>query len=203
VPVVTPWVLLAVPSYVIGSFPTAQIVGRRFGADVTNQGSGNPGASNTFRVAGKKAGVIVFVVDICKGLVPTVAGLLVSGRPVAMVCGVAAVAGHTLPVTRRFRGGKGVATAGGLGFGLYPLHSTALIVLWFVVAKLTHKASIASLFVVVGLPVAVAVTGHRAWETICISVLGVFIVFRHKDNLKRLMAHSEASLNKRPKSTDS
>ena len=183
-----------VPAYALGTFPTAQIVASRAGVDVMASGSKNPGASNTFRTAGRKAGTIVFVVDIFKGVAPTLAGLVAGGRSLAMACGVAAFVGHTLPIQRRFRGGKGVATAGGLAFGLYPLVALALILLWLGLTKVTRKASIGSLAIVVLLPIGVAITGHRAWETTTIVVLSVVVIARHKDNIKRLMSRSERDI---------
>ena len=169
----------------------------RAGVDVTNVGSKNPGASNTFRTAGRKAGAIVFVLDILKGVIPSVVGLATVSRPLGMACGIAAFLGHIFPVQRRFKGGKGVATAGGLAFGLYPLVATVLILVWFVVVKVTHKASIGSLLIVVLLPVGVGLTHHRAWETTCIAGLSVVVMARHAQNIKRLLKGTERDIARR------
>ena len=113
-------VVFVVAAYVIGMFPTAQIVGRKVGLDPTRAGSRNPGASNVYRLVGRKAGVIVGVIDMLKGAIPAGFALLVAGRPEAHAVWVAAVAGHVWPATRGFRGGKGVATAGGAGLVINP-----------------------------------------------------------------------------------
>ncbi len=191
---VTPWLALLVPAYVVGTFPTAQIMTRRAGIDVMTAGSGNPGASNTFRTAGRKAGTVVLVVDILKGVLPTIAGLIAAGRPLAMVCGIAAFVGHSWPVQRHLKGGKGVATAGGLAFGLYPFVAVGLIILWVVLTKITHKASIGSLAIVTLLPVGVAITHHRAWETTAIVALSVIVIARHTENIKRLVSRTERNI---------
>ena len=129
-----------VAAYLIGTFPTAQlVVARPAGRQTTppREGSGNPGASNVYRIAGKRAGVAVGVIDALKGAVPVGdrAGRW-PGRPEAHAVWVAAVAGHVWPVTRRFRGGKGVATAGGGGLVISPLIGLACGVLFFAVVKL-------------------------------------------------------------------
>src|SRR5207249_3926010 len=113
--------LLAVPAYFLGTFPAAQVVSQRAGRDPTREGSRNPGASNVYRLAGRRAGLAVFAGDLAKGLVAAGVGLAVGGRPLGMLCGAAAVLGHVFPVTRGFRGGRGVATAGGLALVLFPL----------------------------------------------------------------------------------
>src|SRR5690349_18914145 len=107
---VVAWIVVAVGAYAAGTFPTAQLVGRRLGRDPTREGSGNPGATNVYRTAGRRAGLMVALGDVAKGAVPTAVGYLVDGRPLATVAWAAAVAGHVAPVTRRLRGGKGVAT---------------------------------------------------------------------------------------------
>ena len=112
--------LLVVPAYLLGTFPTAIVVGRRVGRDPTAEGSGNPGASNTFRTMGRRAGATVLVGDVAKGALAAALGLLSGNRAVGVAGGLAAVLGHVAPATRRFRGGKGVATGRGHGGGPHP-----------------------------------------------------------------------------------
>src|SRR4051794_41765478 len=104
----------------MGTFPSAILVARRRGVDPTATGSGNPGASNVYRTAGKRAGLIVALADLAKGAIPAGVGWAAAGRPVGFACWIAAVLGHVFPATRRFRGGKGVATASGGGGGVLP-----------------------------------------------------------------------------------
>src|SRR4051794_404859 len=109
-----PAVVLVALAYFAGTFPTAALATRRTGHDPAQEGSGNPGASNVYRLAGRRAGAIVFGGDLLKGALAALAGLAAGGRALGLACGIAAVIGHIFPVTRRFRGGKGVATAAGM-----------------------------------------------------------------------------------------
>src|SRR3954447_3355265 len=102
--------LLVPLAYLLGTFPSAGLVARGRGVDVTAEGSGNPGASNTFRLLGWKAGAVVFALDFAKGALAAGVGIVVDGHLGAFVLGGAAIIGHTLPITRRFKGGRGVAT---------------------------------------------------------------------------------------------
>src|SRR5262245_36883985 len=110
--------LLVPVAWLLGTFPSAQLVARAKGIDVTAEGSGNPGASNVMRLIGWKAGLLVLVVDFSKGALAAGVGLAVGGRPGAFVLGIAAIVGHTFPLWRK--GGKGIATAGGALVVLYP-----------------------------------------------------------------------------------
>jgi glycerol-3-phosphate acyltransferase PlsY len=186
--------IVVVASYLAGTFPTAVLVGRRLGFDVTAAGSGNPGASNAFRVGGRRAGALVFAGDLLKGAVPTAIGLLLGGRPLGVAAGIAAVVGHIAPVTRGFRGGKGVATAAGMGIVLYPLLAPLLALVWFLVARFTGKAALASLITVIAFVASVVVIGAPAWEVLAIAAVAVLIVLRHRANLARLIRGDEQSL---------
>jgi len=184
------WLLL-VPAYLLGTFPNAAIVARSRGIEIQQVGSGNPGASNIARVMGTKWGVVVFILDGLKGAIPALAGLLLDNRAAAYAMLAAAVLGHMFPITRRFRGGKGVATMGGGAFAMQPVVSLALTALWVVVRKLTGKASIASLTIMIGLPVAVAVRGAPGWEVATLIACNTLVLVRHVDNIKRLLAGRE------------
>src|SRR6478672_465384 len=132
--------LLIPVAWLLGTFPSAQIVARAHGRDILQEGSGNPGASNVGRLLGWKAGALVLLLDFAKGAIAAGVGLAIGGRPGAFVLGVAAVVGHTLPLYRK--GGKGVAAAGGALVVLYPFIVVGLAVVWFVVARVLHKASL-------------------------------------------------------------
>ena len=185
------WIVVTVGAYGVGTFPTAQIVGRRLGRDPTREGSGNPGATNVYRTAGRRAGLLVGAVDVLKGAAPTGVGYLVDGRPLATVAWIAAVAGHVLPVTRRLRGGKGVATAAGGAAVLHPLVALALGVVFAVVARVSRRASLGSLAIALLLPVGVAIAGRPAWEVVAAAALGALVLVRHGANLRRLLAGTE------------
>jgi len=192
-------VLLLVPlAYLLGTFPTAALVARATGHDVMAEGSGNPGASNVYRLAGWKAGLIVFVGDFAKGAIPSAAGLLLAGHLGAYVLGVAAVVGHVLPVVSRFRGGRGVATAAGVLAVIYPLIALGLAIVWFVIARGLGKASVASLVVTIAFPVLVAATGNSWGDVVVTSVLALVILARHLPNLRRLVRGEEPGLGQDP-----
>lgn len=184
------WGLLPV-AYLLGTFPSAVMVARSKGVDITTAGSGNPGASNVARVMGTWWGIAVFALDAAKGAIPAAAGLLLDSRPGAYALVAAAVLGHMYPATRRFHGGKGVATAGGAMLVLHPLVSLVLLVGWVAVRKLSGKASLASLLVAAVLPVGIAVAGSPGWELAATIALALVVMLRHLDNIKRLAGRRE------------
>lgn len=183
--------LLVPVAYLLGTFPSAEVVARRRGVDIRAEGSGNPGASNALRLLGWKAFAVVFALDAGKGALSALAGLLVEGRAGALVLGVAAIVGHMLPVTRRFKGGRGVATGAGVLLVLYPLLVVGSLVLWLVLVRVTHKASLASIVVAVAVPVAAALTGVTWWEVVVLAAVAVLVVGRHASNLRRLVRGEE------------
>lgn len=188
--------MLVVPAYLLGTFPTAILVGRRRGSDPTAEGSGNPGASNTMRNLGRRAGATVLVGDLGKGVVAAAAGLATGSRGAGVACGLAAVVGHVFPVLRGFRGGKGVATAAGMVAVLLPVVSLGLAVLWVAVARLSGVASLASLAVAGAAPVAAAATGRPAGEVAAFAACAALVVLRHRENIARLRRGEERSLRR-------
>jgi len=192
-------VMALVPvAYLLGTFPSAGMVARAGGHDVLLEGSGNPGASNVVRLMGWRAGLVVMVLDFAKGALAAAAGLGLWGRGGAWVLGVAAVLGHVWPATRRFRGGKGVATAGGALVVLYPWVVAVLAVEWLVVARVLRRASVASLVAVVAFPVIVGVVGYPWPEVAALSALALLVVARHGANLRRLIHGDEPTLRTPP-----
>jgi acyl phosphate:glycerol-3-phosphate acyltransferase len=196
-----PGVLFLVPlSYLLGSFPTAALVARATGHDILREGSGNPGASNVYRLAGWKAGLIAFVGDFAKGAVPSAVGLVLDGHRGAYLLGFAAVVGHVLPVMFRFRGGRGVATAGGTLAVIFPLITLGLAVIWFVIARGLRKASVGSIVVTVAFPVLVALTGNEWGDVVITAALALVVLSRHVPNLRRLFRGEEPGLGGDPPS---
>lgn len=189
---------VTVAAYLLGTFPSAIIVARASNVDITSHGSGNPGASNVARTLGWKKGVVVYVLDALKAVVAVVIGRAVAGDAGGYWCAAAAIVGHVFPVTRGFKGGKGVATGSGSIVVLQPTIAAVLGPLWFVLSKTTRKASIASLVVTIGLPVAMGIVGTPAWEILAMAGLALLVVVRHLPNLRRLKSRTEHSLDKRP-----
>jgi acyl phosphate:glycerol-3-phosphate acyltransferase len=180
---------LAPVAWLLGTFPSALLVARAHGRDVTREGSGNPGATNVTRLMGWRAGALVLLCDFAKGAIAAGAGLVVGGRPGAYVLGVAAILGHTFPLYRK--GGKGVATAAGVLVVLYPLIVVVLAPVWIVCARVLHKASFASLVVTVAFPLVALLMGYAWWELAVLGALAVLVIVRHAANIRRLLRHQE------------
>ena len=187
-------VALVVLAYELGTFPTGMLVAQKQGHDLLDEGSGNPGASNVYRVAGFKAGAVVLIGDLVKGVLAASGGLLVGDRELALVCGLAVVIGHCFPVQRWGRGGKGVAAAGGMALVLFPIMIAALGVLWFLIARVLNKASRGSLGVVVASPIGVAAMQRPGTEVALVSAVCVLVIARHHSNIRRLLKGEESSL---------
>ena len=190
-------------SYFLGTFPSALIVAKRGGVDVTAEGSGNPGTSNVVRLLGWKYGLVVFVADVLKGSASVgiayylthTYGDNLNVSYLAYACAYAAVLGHTFPVTRGFRGGKGVATGGGTMFVLYPVMSAVLCTSWFVIRKLSGKSAVASLVITIAVPVYVIATvgfgQPQSWQIAAVLGLVGLIIIRHMPNIRRMRKHEE------------
>ncbi len=188
--------LLVLPAYLLGTFPTAALVGRRLGRDLTTEGSGNPGASNAYRTLGRRAGAAVLLGDLAKGVLAAAGGLATGNRAVGVACGLAAVVGHVVPVTRGGRGGKGVATGAGMALVLLPGPAVVLAALWLVAVRVAGAASAGSLVVALGLPAGAALAGRPAGEVVAFAAGGLLVVARHRENLGRLRRGEERSLSR-------
>jgi glycerol-3-phosphate acyltransferase PlsY len=138
---------------------------------------------------------VVFALDFAKGAIAALVGLALAGHAGAYVLGAAAIVGHALPVTRRFKGGRGVATGAGVVFVVFPLVTVGAAVVWFLVVWLTHKASVASLTVIVLFPIVVALTGSSVTDVVVLACLAVLVIARHLSNLRRLLRGEELGLD--------
>jgi acyl phosphate:glycerol-3-phosphate acyltransferase len=172
------------------------LVARSKGVDITAVGSGNPGASNVGRVLGRWWGVFVFALDALKGAIPASVGLALDDRKATYVFVTAAVLGHMFPATRRFVGGKGVATLGGAMLVLQIIVSLVLLAVWLVVRKVSGKASLASIAIAAGLPIGVGAKGAPGWEVAALVVLAALVMMRHIDNIRRLIGGRELAADK-------
>jgi glycerol-3-phosphate acyltransferase PlsY len=190
-----PELLVVVAGYLLGTFPTAALVGKLSGVDPTTAGSGNPGATNVYRTAGRGAGAAVLLVDLAKGALAAGLGLAVGDHTLAVVAGAAAVLGHVLPIGRP--GGKGVATAAGMAAVCYPGLSLILGGVFMIVVALTRRASVGSLVLAALLPLGVALGGHDAVEVLVTAGVSVVVIARHHENIRRLLRHEEAPLRPR------
>ncbi|MGY2292331.1 glycerol-3-phosphate 1-O-acyltransferase PlsY [Pseudomonas sp. SDO528_S397] len=183
--------LLAIFAYLLGSLSFAILLSRLTGnPDPRMSGSGNAGATNMLRLAGKKLAVLTLFGDVCKGLLPvliaTACGLSLQQQAWIGVC---AVLGHLFPLYFRFRGGKGVATAAGMLLGIYPPAALLAILAWLLTFYLTRTSSLAAL---IATPLTLPLL---AWQEpaalVPMSVLTLLIVWRHRGNLRDLFAGRE------------
>jgi len=192
-------------SYLIGSLPTAYIAGRfTRGIDIRKYGSGNIGATNVFRVLGKTPGIIVLIIDIFKGVVAIaiIPGIFGLHEVMAYVlAGLAVVSGHNWTVFLQFKGGKGMATSLGVLIGL-TIQIAAIrpvlllsVAIWSIVFLLSGYVSLASLVSAVCLPVLMVVLTASFELTFLGIIFSVFIVLRHRANIKRLLAKEEHRFN--------
>lgn len=184
-------------SYLIGSIPTAYIFGKWLkNIDIRKHGSGNVGATNVFRVLGKEAGIAVLSLDILKGVlavavIADICGLTISWQRI--VLGVCVVAGHNWTVFLRFKGGKGIATSLGVLIGLTARIVSirpvlvATLVVWTISFLATTIVSIASILAAITLPISMVVTNQSLDLILLGVVFCVFVVLRHRTNIKRIL----------------
>jgi acyl phosphate:glycerol-3-phosphate acyltransferase len=189
------WAALLPLAYLLGTFPSAVLVARANGIDIHSVGSGNPGASNVTRMLGWRKGIWVFALDAAKGALAAGVGLATGERPGGYALGAAAIIGHVFPIWTRFKGGKGVATGGGVVAVLSPITFLTVVPIWFLVSRLTHKASLASIVAVVYIPIGVAFEQRSWWEVGAIIVLCALVMARHLGNIKRLLTRREHVLS--------
>jgi len=193
-------------AYLLGSVPCGWVVMKVYrNLDVRKFGSGNIGAANVFRAGGPGAFAATVALDALKGFIPVVLGIAVGVQnEIALAAiGLAAVIGHTWPLYLRFRGGKGVATSGGVLLALAPVALVIAVLCWFLTVRLTHLASLSSLVAVgVGFSslVALHLAGWQLWRPVgwSVVILGValtgLILYRHRSNIERLASGRELKI---------
>lgn len=188
--------LLVVFAYFLGSIPVGVMLGRLKGVDPRKTGSGNIGATNVMRAAGKKLGVVTLILDAAKGFVPVALATLL-GVPLCVVAlvGLVAFLGHVFPVFLRFKGGKGVATALGVYLAISPVTILAAFVVFVIVAAIWRYVSLASMIGATVVPIGLYLIG-APWSFVVMAVLITLVVIvRHKDNITRLVKGTESKLS--------
>lgn len=197
------WGIIA---YVIGSIPSSIWIGKSyFGKDVRDFGSGNAGATNTFRVLGKRAGIIVLLLDILKGV--TAASLILYMPSVSqgtdqyvnlqLLFGILAVVGHIFPVFENFNGGKGIATLFGMLIGIHYILAVACVALFIIVLLLTRYVSLSSILATISFPILTIYIFNRD-EPLFIAfgiAAALMVVITHKKNIVRLLNGEETKAN--------
>jgi acyl phosphate:glycerol-3-phosphate acyltransferase len=187
-------VLVVLGGYLLGSMPFGYwVVLLVKGEDIRKVGSGNIGASNVWRTYGRWLGIPIVLLDVAKGFVPALVGSLLVGELTAVLAGGAAMLGHWRPLFLRFqKGGKTVATGGGVFLGAAPLLGLLGVVVWVVVFLLSRYASLASIVAALSLPILAVVLGEP-WPIIVFGVIAaVGVVLLHRANIGRLRAGTES-----------
>ena len=184
---------IVVLGYVLGSCPWGYWLVRVFrGEDVRRVGSGGIGASNVFRAYGRRLGFPVILLDVVKGFVPAFIGVQAVSPLCGIVAGAAAMAGHYRPLFLGFqKGGKMVATAGGVFFGVAVLVALGAVVVWLLAFAVTRYTSVASIVSALSLPVWAAVLGYPPAVIVLGCVSAAAVVFLHRSNLRRLRSGTE------------
>jgi acyl phosphate:glycerol-3-phosphate acyltransferase len=203
------WILAGtLVSYLTGSIPTAYIFGRALkGIDIRSHGSGNIGATNALRVLGKGPGLIVLCLDILKGLLPVllIGGFIlkrstVSPELILIPLGVGCICGHIWTIFLNFNGGKGIATTLGvlIGFAFRINGLNAVLVMlvltWLLFFMLTRMVSLASIVGALSLPFYLVLSGQSRILLLTGIVLSLFTIYRHKENVRRILRGTEKKL---------
>ncbi|AJD91127.1 hypothetical protein JMA_18100 [Jeotgalibacillus malaysiensis] len=187
--------IIFIIAYILGSIPSGLWVGKAFyKKDIRNFGSGNLGATNTFRTLGKKAGIVVTVIDILKGTAATLLPLLFGLPDLMLLAGVLAVVGHIFPVFAGFKGGKAVATSSGVVLGYEPILFVLVVLVFLIVLKLSKYVSLSSMAAALFGILYCLIFTDDLFLTIIIGVMSVFIVVRHKDNIARIKNKTEPKI---------
>lgn len=188
------FVLFAIIAYLLGSIPSALLVGKiAFNKDIREHGSGNLGATNAFRVLGMKAGIIVTLSDILKGTAATVIPILFDASVHPLIIGLFAVIGHTYPIFAKFKGGKAVATSAGIILGSFPLLFVIMITTFLLSLYLSKYVSLSSI-ITGAVTILISLFYKDIVLIIIISLLTLFVIYRHKENLKRIKNGTEPKI---------
>jgi glycerol-3-phosphate acyltransferase PlsY len=195
--------LAALAAYLVGSLSFAVIVSRLMGLkDPRSYGSGNPGATNVLRSGSKAAAILTLLLDALKGYVPVALAVHFGPRyglgtgTVALVA-LGAFLGHLWPVFFRFKGGKGVATAGGALLGIDPLLGAATLATWLIIAAFFRYSSVASLVAAAFAPFWQLLTEGFGPIALALLVMGLLLVWRHSGNIRKLLAGKESRIGQK------
>ncbi|MFG6432231.1 glycerol-3-phosphate 1-O-acyltransferase PlsY [Roseateles sp. LYH14W] len=195
--------LAALAGYLVGSLSFAVIVSRAMGlSDPRSYGSGNPGATNVLRSGNKAAAILTLVFDALKGYLSVLAVVIWGprfglGEGTAALVGLAAFLGHLWPVFFRFQGGKGVATAAGVIFGLNPLLGVATLATWLIIAGFSRYSSLAAIVSAAFAPMYQLFIWEAGPTALALIIMGLLLVWRHMANINKLFAGTESKIGQK------
>jgi glycerol-3-phosphate acyltransferase PlsY len=204
-------------AYLLGSIPFGVLIAKAYGKDLRTIGSGNIGATNVARALGKKWAYICFALDVLKGMIPMLITMPLATSKSAqgdefilhllwLAVGCAAIIGHIFPIYLKFKGGKGVSTSFGVALGLWPYYSICALIaitIWIAVVLIWRYVSLASIAASITFPLALilAIAIKPNWEfatlwplVIAATVIPLMVIFRHRENIKRLLAGTESKI---------
>jgi len=191
-------IVYIVAAYLLGSIPVGLVLARLKGQDPRKVGSGNIGATNVMRAAGKTLGIITLLGDILKGFIPTGLAILYGLSPVFVVSiGLAAFLGHLFPVWLRFKGGKGVATAAGVLFALDWRVGIAVLLVWITVVMVSRYSSLGALTASLFAPVAVYFLLGAGPLLPATCVMCAMLIWRHEGNIRKLLHGTESRIGEK------
>ncbi len=188
-------IALLVLSYFLGAIPFSYVVGKwSRGINILEHGSGNAGATNTLRVLGIRLGIVVLVSDFGKGVLAAYIGYLGGGPEFAAWTSLVAILGHTFSVFIHFRGGKGVATAGGALLFLAPDVFMMAFVLWFSIVLLSKYVSLASIAAAIAVIFLSFLFVEDVYVRVLLVIFASYVLYKHNDNIKRLLNGTEKKI---------
>ncbi|MFZ5639728.1 MAG: glycerol-3-phosphate 1-O-acyltransferase PlsY [Bacillota bacterium] len=185
-------------SYLLGAIPVGYITCKYWkGLDILRHGSGNIGFTNVLRTAGKGPAAVVLVGDIGKGALAAYLGKYISGENWGIICGVAAMLGHSYSVFLKFKGGKLISTGAGVLFVLAPEIGGIAAATWLLMLAVTRYVSMASITAGIIVPVSMVILRKSAPMIVFGLAAAVFVIYRHRDNIRRLLAGQEYKIGQK------
>lgn len=200
------FVIFGILAYFLGSIPTAVWVGKaRYNTDIRKHGSNNAGATNTFRVLGKKAGIVVLSIDVLKGTIAVLLPFIFLPYSwndeylvyIKIICGIIVVIGHIFPVFANFNGGKGVATSLGVIIGIYPTAALICMSLFLIVFIISNYVSLGAIIGAIAFPISVRFIFRNPNDSLFVFsiVLASAVIILHHKNINRLLHGKESKMN--------
>lgn len=202
----TTFLLFVSLAYLLGSIPTAVWIGRvYYNLDIREHGSKNAGATNTFRVLGKKPGILVLIIDIIKGVIavtlPYFTTSLLWGSDelinIQLLCGIVAVLGHVFPLFAGFKGGKGVATSLGIIIGIHPFAALVCLGLFLITFIISSYVSLGAIIAAFFFPITIHFIFHNSNPYLLLFsiLLAVAVILTHHKNIRRILNGEENKMN--------